>query len=114
MFLHAALLARHNTMVLAAALDPLAMLAAGVICQGDGTGDGSPVVHLPGSQNGSTVIGECPICQGALSAAAILPEPLHFIRIREAASERILTIAERIAERFSAGPPPSRAPPALV
>ena len=105
--LHAGLLVRHNSSVLAAALqlDP----AFGVICGGasppDTQGD-TPDAPAP-SKSGS----KCPICMGAAPGAALLDAAAPVCHTPALSASRLAIAADTVTPRTPAAHPPSRAPP---
>jgi hypothetical protein len=103
MLLHAGLLARHNNVVLAAALqlDP----AASIICSPSAP-QGVPA--LPGS---SKTAAKCPICLGAAPAVAALSADPPVIQAPGFSAPRLTVTAETAAPRPISPLPPSRAPP---
>jgi hypothetical protein len=109
--LHAGLLVRHGGMMVQAQLTHQELASAlGVICHGDGTTSQTPSSDLPAPSNSSS---DCPLCMGMMTTAT-LPEQAVVAFISNALSERIVTVAERIAPRLAAVCPPSRGPPAIV
>jgi len=108
--LHAGLLVRHNSSVLAAALqlDP----AFGVICGGasppDTQGD-TPDAPAP-SKSGS----KCPICMGAAPGIAVLAADAPVCQAPALTASRLAVTVETVTPRLTAVLPPSRAPPATT
>ena len=106
--LHAGLLVRHGGMTIQKQFLNADLAAAGsVICHSDGTTEpGRPIAP------GSTDQGDCPLCQGMMTAA-VLPAAAPDISTFASPSSRLVMIAARIATRLEWLSPPPRGPPAF-
>lgn len=109
--LHAGLLVRHNSSVLAANLQASSLFVAlAEICHGGGVqlseAPDIPQLPPPGGDSGS-----CPICKGCVAAAAVLPTVDFFHHSPLATVTRMEIVGEAIALRLARILPPARAPP---
>ena len=112
--LHAGLLVRHNSSVLAGHLQSASLIAAlSEICRSGGAAGterpDAPEPPFPGTESSS-----CPICKGCVSAAAVLPAVAEFNPVSYAALARIEAVGEAIAQRLTRVLPPARAPPLYI
>ena len=113
--LHAGLLVRHNAVMLNAKLLHSEIAATlGVICHTDGTTARLPVSQIPDVPAQSEGLGDCPICAGLASVAAIVPSLVADITAPDFSSARVAVVGEAIALRLAAVRPPTRGPPRTV
>jgi hypothetical protein len=105
--LHAGLIVRHNTVMLAAGLEQ-AVFDQGAICHGGRTPTASKQPLLPEQERPNA---DCPMCMGLVSALAILGAAPADQPCREKLAMRLADVTETIALRLAAPRPPSRGPP---
>jgi hypothetical protein len=114
--IHAAMIVRHASMMLATKLAHYELVAAlGTICHGSGTEQAQATSpgDLP-SVPEPTNTSDCPICAGAAAAVALLPDR-HIIRpSTDVTSIRQEVIAGLVAGRLTAVCPPSTGPPLIA
>jgi Protein of unknown function (DUF2946) len=113
--LHAGLIVRHNSSMVASQLDVSPSFAS-FICHGDGseTQFKTDVGSVPGEERDSRD-GTCPLCAGFGSAVAVLAQPSSIGHIHRATkSLRVAVVAEVVARRMAGDRPPTRGPPILV
>jgi hypothetical protein len=111
--LHAAIVVRHNGMMLSAHLQRADLLSAlSVICFGSGEQHAN--VSLPDVPAPSGSQSDCPICSGLVSAVVAVPQQFVIEARAYAVSQRIAHVAEVIAPTLRSVWPPSRAPPVSV
>lgn len=109
--LHAGLLVRHNGVMLDAAFDRVALAFAGEIICHDDSGN----TRLgPSAPHHSGKLPHCPVCVGAVAAAAILPPEIILPAPVPAASAKTVITHRRVGRRPYNIRPPSRAPPATI
>lgn len=112
LFLHAGLLVRHNAVVLAAAFDPLG-LSGGIICRGGVAPQ--DLADSTGLPDPAGPILKCPVCTGAVAAAAILPQPATIAGpVVEHTQPRAAAARQQLVQRLTHIWPPTRAPPESV
>lgn len=113
--LHAALIARHNTIMLDARLQYQDLvLSLGLICHPSGGPASVDSANLPVVPQPSDTLSECPICAGMTASAALLPAVQAEISARPRTSQRIAFVGGATAPRLPGTWPPSRGPPAPV
>ena len=113
--LHAGLVVRHNTMVLASKLEHGSLVAAlGFICHGNGGTTELSANEVPALPEPDQDRGSCPLCAGLTPAVAVLNDAGLGCHVPDAASSRMAVLGEVIRQRLAYVRPPSRGPPALV
>ena len=114
---HAALLVRHGSMMLQRHAADLSLTAAlAMICHGNdeqaSPSSSSNLPEIPPPSDGQrSGTGDCPLCSGMTTAAAIPSEPAALLCLVRFTSLRIVIVSETIADRMAARRPPARAPP---
>lgn len=110
--LHAGFLVRHNASMLRSALQHQTLIAdLSVICHDGGLAVSSDLPSLPQPAGNK---GDCPICAGHLSAAAIPPSPQHVAGLLRRGADPLVQADRTIVLRMLQVRPPSRGPPTLA
>ena len=113
--LHAALVVRHNAMVLNTHLLAQELTKSLVVICHSASGtirvvsaDGSAPIDIPGQQS------DCPLCAGMTPAVALVPVvDLPTVQVTVSAV-RMVAVARIILERAASAWPPPRGPPLIV
>jgi hypothetical protein len=112
--LHAAVLVGHFSTVLGAAVQRVEMgLLVSAICYGTGQ-SASTDGDVSSSPATGTEQGDCPICQGCMSAVAVPPAVMLPAYAPDRRTARMEVVGEVIAQRLARVRPPTRAPPAII
>lgn len=110
--LHAGLIVWHNAAMLGATLQRNALSSAlAEICHGAGLASAEAKSELPELPQPASDQGGCPICKGAVAAAAILPTIHLQLHQPDVAVARMEVVGRTIALRLAAVRPPTRGPP---
>jgi hypothetical protein len=111
---HAHLVVRHNTTMVAAQGQMAGLLAdLGVICHGGGTSR-LAATEQPGLPQPASTEGDCPLCSGLAIAAVVLPEIVTARHVPDSTAARVAVVGREISVRLAAVRPPSCGPPTLV
>jgi hypothetical protein len=121
--MHAGLVVRHSAIMLKASLVQAdAVRTVGHICHTDGAAT-ALVSSKVDQQADSDAVGnseptggqtDCPICDGAIAKAVVLPMCVVSIHAPDMASARVAVVGETVALRLAAAWPPSRGPPTAI
>ena len=117
--LHAGLIVRHSTSMIAAQIQHTELAAAlGVICHGGGSAVALPASEIPNIPSELPASGggtqDCPLCMGFGMASAVLPDRIAVRNLPVASSARQEIVAIIIARRMAAVRPPSTGPPSIA